>query len=219
MDDIGGNLRAVRRAVEAAAKNTGRAPDSVRLLAVSKGHGIEAVEAALKAGQLAFGENRVQDAKAKFMPLRDQYADLQLHLIGPLQTNKAEDAVRLFDVIETLDRLSLADALAKAIHKVGRAPKLYIEVNIGREHQKAGIPLEDLDGFLAACRERALQIGGLMCIPPQADDPAPHFKKLKELAVQHKLPDISMGMSGDFETAIACGSTEVRIGTAIFGSR
>jgi PLP dependent protein len=219
MNDISGNLKAVRRAVEAAAKGAGRAPASVGLLAVSKGHDEGAVMTALKAGQLAFGENRVQDAKAKFARLKEQYPSLQLHLIGPLQTNKAEDAVRLFDVIETLDRPALADALAKAIKKVGRTPKLYIEVNIGREPQKAGIAPEVLGDFLASCRERQLEIGGLMCIPPQADDPTPHFMMLKELAAQHKLPEISMGMSADFETAIHCGSTEVRIGTAIFGKR
>jgi pyridoxal phosphate enzyme (YggS family) len=219
MGDIGGNLKAIRRAIRAAVEGAGRSLESVRLCVVSKGHDEVAVRAAIAAGQLIFGENRVQEAKAKFTGLRAEYPALELHLIGPLQTNKAEDAVRLFDVIETLDRPALADALAKAIRKAGRAPKLYIEINSANEPQKTGVAIEALGDFLAYCRSRELEIGGLMCIPPQADDPAPHFTRLRELATQHKLREISMGMSADFELAIRCGSTEVRIGTAIFGKR
>jgi len=190
------------------------------LIAVSKGQPPAAIEAALKAGQLAFGENRVQEAKTKFALLRPHWPDLRLHMIGPLQTNKAEDAVLLFDVIETLDRPRLADALARAIKKLNRAPALYIEVNIGNEPQKAGIEPDGLGVFLAYCRtECGLTVTGLMAIPPQAEDTAPYFTKLKTLADAHGLPHISMGMSADFEAAIRCGATEVRVGSALFGPR
>ena len=172
----------------------------------------------MAAGQYCFGENRVQEAAEKFAALRTP--ELELHLIGPLQTNKAEAAVRLFDVIQTLDRAKLAAALAKAIQKTGCHPRLYVEINSGREAQKAGIAPEALDDFLHLCRDvYALTVTGLMCIPPQTDDPVPHFRLLKGLADRHALPHISMGMSADFSQAIACGATEVRIGTAIFGAR
>jgi pyridoxal phosphate enzyme (YggS family) len=205
---ISDNLAAIR-------ENLGKA----HLIAVSKMQGVDAVRAALAAGQMVFGENRVQEAQAKFPALRRDYPNLELHLIGPLQTNKAADAVALFDVIQTLDRPALADAVAKAILKTGRKPRLYIEVNIGREAQKAGIVPEGLEFFLRQCRGRGLEISGLMCIPPQHLDPRPFFTHLKSLADLHGLPYLSMGMSADYKIAIACGATEVRIGSAIFGAR
>ncbi|MDD3370329.1 MAG: YggS family pyridoxal phosphate-dependent enzyme [Alphaproteobacteria bacterium] len=190
------------------------------LIAVSKTQSAEAVREALAAGQRIFGENRVQEAQAKFPPLRGDFPDLELHLIGALQTNKAADAVALFDVIQTLDRPKLADAVAKAIQKTGKRPRFYIEINIGREPQKAGIAPEDAEDFLAYCRTACqLDIAGLMCIPPEEQDPAPYFKELRALATRLGLPHISMGMSADYETAIACGATEVRVGTALFGKR
>ncbi len=191
-----------------------------RLIAVSKTQSREAICEALAAGQRMFGENRVQEARKKFTPLRLDYPDIELHLIGPLQTNKAQDAVECFDVIQTLDRPALADALAKAMRKTGRRPRLYIEVNIGREPQKAGIAPDKLDAFLAYCLfECSLSIGGLMCIPPADRDPAPYFQEMRAHAERLGLPHVSMGMSADFATAIECGATEVRIGTAIFGKR
>jgi len=219
MSDISANLDVIRNTIGAAAVSAGREPGAIKLMAVSKGHDASAVRAALAAGQRCFGENRVQEAKAKFVSLKTTYPDLVLHLIGPLQTNKAGEAVMLFDVIETLDRPSLADGLAKAIKKTGRAPKFLIEINIGGEVQKAGIAPSALSDFLTYCRAKGLMVGGLMCIPPQNADPTPHFLRLKELATQYGLNDLSMGMSDDFETAIRCGSTEVRVGTAIFGPR
>lgn len=220
MAALADSLKTIHQRIKTAAIAAGRNPSSITLLAVSKGKPQSDVEAALKAGHRLFGENRVQEAKAKFTSLRSTYPDLKLHLIGPLQTNKAEEAVKLFDVIETLDRKPLADALAKAVKKTSRAPKFYIEINSGREAQKAGIAPADLDSFLRYCREACgLAIDGLMCIPPQKDDAKIHFLQLKDLAVRHGLATLSMGMSADFEMAIACGSTEVRIGTAIFGAR
>jgi pyridoxal phosphate enzyme (YggS family) len=205
---ISDNLAAIR-------ENLGKA----QLIAVSKMQSAEAVRAAVVAGQMVFGENRVQEARAKFPDLRRDYPNLELHLIGPLQTNKAQDAVELFDVIQTLDRPTLADALAKAMEKTGRKPRLYIEVNIGREAQKAGVLPEGLDLFLRQCRGKGLEIFGLMCIPPQHLDPRPFFTHLKSLADLHSLPHLSMGMSADYKIAIECGATEVRIGSAIFGQR
>jgi pyridoxal phosphate enzyme (YggS family) len=223
--DIANNFSAIRQRIGAAAQAAGRKPQDVRLIAVSKMQDIDAIRAAMAAGQLVFGENRVQEAKRKFAPLREeagsgQGPELELHLIGPLQTNKADDAVKLFDVIQTLDRPELAKALAKSIGKIGRTPKLYIEVNIGNEPQKAGIAPDALPEFLDYCvQECGLTISGLMCIPPQGGDAAPYFRELKNYADQFSLPHISMGMSADFEIAIACGATEVRIGTALFGNR
>ena len=191
-----------------------------RLIAVSKTHPAEAVREAVLAGQRVFGENRVQEAQSKFPPLKEAYPDLELHLIGPLQTNKARDAVALFDVIQTLDRPALADALAKAIRQTGKTPRLYVEINIGNEPQKAGIAPEELGAFLAYCRETcALEIEGLMCIPPHGQAPRPFFAQMKALAETFRLPHLSMGMSADYREAVACGATEVRIGTAIFGTR
>jgi pyridoxal phosphate enzyme (YggS family) len=190
------------------------------LIAVSKTHGIDEIREALAAGQRVFGENRVQEAQEKFPLLRSEFPDIELHLIGALQTNKAQDAVELFDVIQTLDRPQLAQALAKAIRKTGRAPRLSIEVNIGNEPQKSGIPPDQLDTFLATCRaDCGLSISGLMCIPPYDQDPRPYFLALRDHAKRLGLPHLSMGMSADFEVAIECGASEVRIGTAIFGVR
>jgi pyridoxal phosphate enzyme (YggS family) len=206
---IAENLAQIRNAV-----------GSTKLIAVSKTQPMAVVRAALDAGQRVFGENRVQEAGEKFPALRAEYLDIELHLIGPLQSNKARDAVALFDVIQTLDRLSLAKALAKAIDKTGRRPKLYIEVNIGRESQKAGIAPDEVADFLHICRVRyGLMISGLMCIPPNGQDPVPFFTAMRDLADLYDLPNLSMGMSGDYRQAIACGATEVRIGSAIFGAR
>lgn len=203
-----------------ACARAGRDPATVTLVAVSKTHPAEAVLAALGAGQAVFGENRVQEAMAKFPALRPAYPALRLHLIGALQTNKARDAVRVADVIESLDRPKLAAALADAISKEGRQPELLIQVNTGDEPQKAGIPRAEAADFLRACRDdHGLTIAGLMCIPPVEGDPRPHFAYLAGLAAQHGLKTLSMGMSGDYEAAIAEGATHVRIGTAIFGSR
>ena len=193
---------------------------AARLIAVSKTQDAMAITAALDAGQRMFGENRVQEAEAKFPALRIAYPDIQLHLIGALQTNKAQDAVELFDVIQTLDRPQLADALAKAIRKTGRTPRIYIEVNIGKEPQKAGIAPDRVSDFLIYCRNvYGLNIGGLMCIPPLGLEARPFFRQMRTLADRLSLPHLSMGMSGDFETAVECGATEVRVGTAIFGTR
>nr|WP_236686421.1 YggS family pyridoxal phosphate-dependent enzyme [Paramagnetospirillum magnetotacticum] len=193
---------------------------SVTLVAVSKTHSAEAVAQALAAGQRVFGENRVQEAKAKFPDLRGGYPDLELHLIGPLQTNKVRDAIALFDVIETVDRPKLARALADEMERTGRRPRILIQVNTGREAQKAGVDPDQLDAMVAICRnEYKLPLAGLMCIPPAEDDPAPHFRLLADMARRHGLDVISMGMSGDFETAITEGATHVRVGSAIFGHR
>ena len=218
-ETIAANLREVRERIANAAMKAGRAPASVTLVAVSKTKPIEAVRAALRAGQTVFGENRVQEAAEKFPALRAAHP-FALHLIGGLQTNKAREAVRLADVIETLDRPRLADALAAAMEKEGRFPSLLIEVNTGGEARKAGIPLADADAFIADCKGRfGARLTGLMCIPPHGEDPAPHFTWLADRAARHGLSVVSMGMSADYETAIACGATLVRVGTAIFGGR
>lgn len=217
---IADHLTHVRARIDAAARACGRAPDDIDLVAVTKTHPADRVRDALAAGQRVFGENRVQEAARKFPGLRAEFPDLRLHLIGPLQTNKAVDAVRLFDVIETVDRPKLAAALAAAMAKAGRQIPCLIEVNIGGEPQKAGIPPREADAFIAECRDRyRLQIIGLMCVPPADQPPAPHFVRLREIATRNRLPHLSMGMSGDFEEAIRCGATSVRVGTAIFGSR
>lgn len=213
-------LGAVRDAIAETCRSCGREAGSVTLVAVSKTHPVEAVEEAVAAGQRVFGENRVQEAKAKFPALKERVPDLELHLIGPLQTNKVKDAVALFDVIQTLDRPKLAEALAAEIAKAGRRPRLLIEVNTGEEPQKAGIPPREVEGFLAACRDRwALPVSGLMCIPPVDEEPAMHFALLSDMARRLALPEVSMGMSGDYETAVRFGATHVRVGTAIFGAR
>jgi len=219
-DHVAASLRAVLDRIGNAAARAGRRPEDVTLVAVSKTHPVEAVEAALAAGQLHFGENRVQEAAGKFPQLRAAHPGLCLHLIGGLQTNKARDAVRIGDVIETLDRPKLADAIAEAVRKEARTPTLLVEVNVGDEPQKSGIPRAQADDFIIACRARfGAAITGLMCIPPEGEDPRPHFTWLADRAARHGLKVISMGMSADFEIAVACGATHVRVGTAIFGPR
>ena len=218
--NVAANLRQVKDRIAAAALRAGRAADSVHLVAVSKTHPAEAVTAALAAGQLLFGENRVQEAQGKFPDLRPDHPAMRLHIIGGLQTNKARDAVKVADVIESLDRPRLADAIADAIQREGRTPDLLIQVNVGDEPQKAGIPTAEADAFIAASKARfGTALTGLMCIPPAEGDPAPHFDWLAACAKRHGLGVLSMGMSGDFETAIAHGATHVRVGTAIFGHR
>jgi len=213
-------LAEIKTRIEAAARAAGRDPASVRLMAVTKTHGAETVAAALAAGQRLFGENRVQEAEAKYPALRTAHHDLVLHLIGPLQTNKVAEAVALFDAIETLDRPRLAEALAREFRRQARRPDLYIEVNTGEEPQKAGIFPADADAFIATCRDQlGLPIKGLMCVPPAEEEPAMHFALLREIARRHGLTELSMGMSGDFETAIRFGATIVRVGSAIFGAR
>ena len=214
------NLALLRGRIAEACLRANRPPDSVSLVAVSKTHPAEAVEVALAAGQTVFGENRVQKAAAKFPALRPAHPELRLRLVGALQTNKARDAVRLADAIESLDRPRLAAALADAMRKENRRPELLVQVNTGDEPQKAGVPRAEADAFLRLCRdEHGLEIGGLMCIPPFDGDPRPHFGFLAELAARRALPVLSMGMSADFEAAIACGATHVRLGTAVFGVR
>ena len=216
---IAENLAHVRGQMAEAAREAGRPPAEVVLVAVSKTHGADAVAAALACGQRIFGENRVQEAAAKFPGLRVQHPDLELHLIGPLQTNKVREAVSLFDVIESVDRPKLAIALAAEMAAQGRWPRCYVQVNTGEEPQKAGILPAELDAFLAECRDLGLPVVGLMCIPPVDEEPALHFGMLAGMAHRHDLPVLSMGMSGDFEVAIALGATHVRVGTAIFGHR
>jgi hypothetical protein len=220
MDDaIQAAIGAVRARIADAARGAGRDPSAVTLVAVSKTFGDDAVRAALDAGQRVFGENRVQEAAGKFPALKASYPDLELHLIGPLQTNKAREAVALFDVIESVDRERLARELAKEMARTGRRPRLYVQVNIGEEPQKAGVAPGELDALLEACRGLGLAIEGLMCIPPADQPPAPFFASLRELAARHALPVASMGMSGDYAEAIAQGATHVRVGSAIFGVR
>jgi hypothetical protein len=217
---VAANLAAVRAKIAAAEAAAGRAPGSVTLVAVAKSHPAESARAALAAGHRVFGENRVQEAQAKFPALRRDFPDLKLHLIGPLQTNKVRDAVALFDAIETVDRPRLAAALAREFAQSGRSPALFIQVNTGAEPQKAGIAPAEADRFIAACRDaHKLAIVGLMCVPPVADDPARHFALLAEIARRNGLASLSMGMSADFEIAIRHGATHVRVGTAIFGAR
>lgn len=213
-------LAAVRQSIAEAAKAAGRDPEEVTLIAVSKTKPAEAVEAVYAAGQLCFGENRVQEAQSKFTALKVAHPDLTLHLIGPLQTNKARDAVQLFDCIQSLDRPKLARALAKEMAHCRRRPDCLIQVNTGEEPQKAGVLPQDAAALVELVRdELALPLKGLMCIPPLDDNPAPHFALLRELAADWQLPWLSMGMSADFETAVRFGATHVRVGTAIFGAR
>src|SRR5580658_10256359 len=217
-------IAAVRERIAAACRNAGRDPATVTLIAVSKTFGAEAIEPAIAAGQRVFGENRVQEAKAKWPPLLARHVardgGLELHLVGSLQSNKAKEAVALFDAIHSVDRASLAEALAKEIAKQARRPILFVEINTGAEPQKSGVLPQDADGFLTACRDRhGLTISGLMCIPPFDEAPAPHFALTAQIARRNGLQLLSMGMSADFATAIAFGATHVRVGTAIFGTR
>ncbi|WP_374656670.1 YggS family pyridoxal phosphate-dependent enzyme [Dongia sp.] len=219
-DHIAGNLADIRRRIAAAARDAARAADGITLVAVSKTHPAEAAAAAIAAGQTIFGENRVQEAQAKFPALKARHAGLELHLIGPLQTNKVREAVALFDVIESVDREKLARALADEMKKQDRHPLLFIQVNIGEEPQKAGIAPAEIDAFVTLCRDALkLPVAGLMCIPPADKHPAPYFALLREMARRNGLAQLSMGMSGDFETAIQFDATHIRIGTAIFGAR
>ena len=218
--DLAANLKAVRDRIATSARAAGREADAVALVAVSKTQPTGAVRAALAAGQRVFGENRMQEALAKFPGLRNEFPELKLHLIGPLQTNKVKDAVAHCDVIETVDRPRLAEALAREMERTGRRLPCYIEVNTGEEKQKAGVLPGEADAFIADCRDRlGLAIEGLMCIPPEHEEPALHFALLREIARRNNLPILSMGMSADFETAIRFGATHVRVGTAIFGAR
>ncbi|MBL8571769.1 MAG: YggS family pyridoxal phosphate-dependent enzyme [Phreatobacter sp.] len=222
MSDAVSRLAGVKDAIAKAESDAKRPAGSVALVAVSKTFPAEAIEPVLAAGQRVFGENYVQDAKAKWPELRQRYPDAQVHMIGPLQSNKAKEAIGLFDVIETLDRPSLARELQKEIQKAGgtRAPRFLVQVNTGAEPQKGGVVPEEADAFVKACREQyGLAVEGLMCIPPADEPPAPHFALLTTIARRNGLKVISMGMSADYPVAIAMGATHVRVGSAIFGSR
>lgn len=210
----------IRRRIDTAAIVAGRERANVTLMAVSKTFDADAIRPVLKAGHRVFGENRVQEASRKWPALREQFSGVELHLIGPLQTNKVGDAVALFDCIQTLDRPKLARALAREIAKQNRHPCLLVQVNTGEEAQKSGVSPNSADAFIRSCREECgLTLAGLMCIPPAGDDPAIHFNMLGEIAGRNGLTELSMGMSNDFEAAISCGATMVRIGAAIFGVR
>lgn len=214
------NLRAIREELNAALKEAGRAPDALAITAVTKTFGEDRIRPVLEAGHRIFGENRVQEAMAKWPALKAEYPDVELRLIGPLQSNKAKEAVALFDVIETVDRVKIARALAGEMEKQDRAPGLLVQVNTGEESQKAGIAPKEADAFIAQCREEfGLSIGGLMCIPPLEEDPAPHFALLAKIAERNGLETLSMGMSADYVIAARLGATHVRIGTGIFGAR
>ncbi len=218
--DPAANLAAVQRELKAALAEAGRREDATEIVAVSKTFDEERILPVLEAGHRVFGENRVQEAQAKWPALKARYPDVELRFIGPLQSNKTKDAVALFDVIETVDRPKLARALAAEIEKQGRRPQLLIQVNTGEEAQKAGVAPDETDAFVRACREEyGLAIAGLMCIPPAADDPAPHFALLAKLAERNGLAVVSMGMSADFPIAAQLGATHVRVGSAIFGPR
>ncbi len=215
-----GRLAEVRRRIAEACREAGRDAAGVTLVAVSKTFAADAIEPVIAAGQRVFGENRVQEAKAKWPALRERHPGIALHLIGPLQSNKAKEAVALFDAIHSVDRPSLCAALAKEIEKQGRSPLLFVEINTGAEPQKAGILPEAADAFLRDCRETyGLAVAGLMCIPPAEEPPAPHFALTAKIAARNGLGLLSMGMSADYETAIRFGATHVRVGSAIFGAR
>ncbi len=217
---IAANLALVRGRIAAAATSAGRDPGAVTLVAVAKTHPVERIASALAAGQRVFGENRVQEAAGKWPELKRKWPGIELHLIGPLQTNKAADAVALFDVIESLDRPKLAQALAAEMKRCGRRPACYVQVNTGEEPQKAGIAPAAADDFIRHCRtELGLPVVGLMCLPPVDEEPSLHFSLLREIARRSGIAILSMGMSADYDVAVAFGATHVRIGTAIFGER
>lgn len=219
MDSVAA-LRGITSRIEIAAKGAGRDPSAITLVAVSKTYGEEALLPVLEAGQRVFGENRVQEAKSKWPPLKARFDGIDLHLLGPLQSNKTREAVELFDAIHSVDRMKIAEALAAEMARQDRHPKLFVQVNTGEEPQKAGIPPRDTATFIASCREQLrLDIAGLMCIPPVDEEPALHFSLLAKLARENGMAGLSMGMSDDFETAIALGATHVRVGSAIFGPR
>ena len=218
--DTRSRLAAVRAEIAAACRAAARAPSEVTLIAVSKTFGPEAIEPVIGAGQTVFGENRVQEAKAKWPPLRERHPAIELHLIGPLQSNKAREAVALFDAIHSVDRASLCEALAKEIARKGSSPFLFVEINTGGEPQKAGVLPEAADAFICSCQKTyLLPIAGLMCLPPADEPPAPHFALTAKIAKRNGLKALSMGMSADFATAIELGATHIRVGTAIFGAR
>ncbi len=218
--DAGARLAEIRARIAQAARDCGRSPEEVTLVCVSKTFAADEIKPVLEAGERVFGENKVQEALSKWPALKHLYPHVELHLIGPLQTNKAREAVEFFDCVETLDRPKLAAALAKEILRTGRHPKLYVQVNTGAEPQKAGILPQDADSFIAACRkDYGLEISGLMCIPPLNEQASPHFALLSQIARRNGIAILSMGMSGDFELAIQLGATHVRVGTAIFGKR
>jgi PLP dependent protein len=213
-------LAAVRAEIERACREASRDPAGVTLVAVSKTFGADAIEPVIAAGQRVFGENRVQEAKAKWPALTARHPGIELHMIGPLQSNKAKEAVALFDAIHSVDRPSLCEALSKEIARQGRRPRLFVEINTGAEQQKAGVLPQDADAFLARCRDDyGLTIDGLMCIPPADEAPAPHFALTAKIAKRNGLELLSMGMSADFPAAITMGATHVRVGSAIFGAR
>ena len=220
MSEVAAHLAEVRGRIDAAAKAAGRNPADVTLVAVSKTHGADRVRDLLAAGHRIFAENRVQEAEEKYPALKAEFPDLELHLIGPLQTNKARDAVALFDAIESVDRERIAAALAKELELSGRRPDCYLQVYTGEEPQKAGIAPAEVDAFVAACRDtHKLPVVGLMCIPPVGEEPALHFALLAKMAARLGLARVSMGMSADYETAVKLGATHVRVGSALFGSR
>ncbi|KAB2880359.1 MAG: YggS family pyridoxal phosphate-dependent enzyme [Pseudorhodoplanes sp.] len=213
-------LAAINAEIADACREAGRARADVTLIAVSKTFGVAAIEQAIAAGQAVFGENRVQETKAKWPALKEKHPALELHLIGPLQSNKAKEALALFDAIHSVDRPSLCEALAKEIMRQNRRPLLFVEINTGAEAQKAGVRPDEADAFLARCRDSyGLEISGLMCIPPFDQAPAPHFALTAKIAARNGLKLLSMGMSADFATAIQFGATHVRVGSAIFGAR
>ena len=214
------NLARIRARLNAAAEEAGRKPEDITVIAVSKNHGAEAILPLLEAGHRVFGENRVQEAMGKWPALRERYPDIELHLIGPLQTNKAKEAVGFFDVIETVDRPKLARILSEEMARQAKILRLLVQVNTGEEEQKAGAAPQEADAFIAQCRdEYGLAIDGLMCIPPAEEAPAPHFALLAKIAARNGLKTLSMGMSGDYEIAATLGATHVRVGTEIFGAR
>lgn len=219
MDQPATPLAEIRSRIDAAARLARRKPDSVTLVAVSKTHEADAIRPLLEEGQRVFGENRVQEAEAKWPTLRAEFPDVELHLVGQLQSNKAEEAVALFDCIHSLDRESLVAALGKAMAKAGRKVPCFIQVNIGAEEQKGGCAVADLPALLASARAAGIEVIGLMCVPPAGIEPAPFFALLDKLAADHGLPCLSMGMSEDFETAVTLGATHVRVGSALFGAR
>ena len=219
MESAASRLSDVRERIDHACKVAGRKADEVTLVAVSKTHSTEAIEPLLEAGQRLFGENRVQEAQGKWPALRERWPETELHLVGSLQSNKAADAVALFDCIHSLDRPSLVAALARAMDKAGRQVPCFVQVDIGEEPQKGGCAIPELPALLAQARDAQIPVIGLMCVPPHGIEPAPFFALLDKLARDHGLPGRSMGMSGDYETAIMLGATHVRVGTALFGER
>ncbi|PTX01571.1 YggS family pyridoxal phosphate-dependent enzyme [Pararhodobacter aggregans] len=213
------SLQSITERLHAAEARAGRAPGSVTLIAVSKVQPPERVEAVLAAGQRIFGENRVQEAQGRWPDFQARYEGISLHLIGPLQSNKARAAMGMVDAIHSVDRVKLAETLARLADEIGRCPELFLQVNTGEEPQKAGVLPGEADALVARCRALSLPVAGLMCIPPADEDPAPHFRLLGEIAARNGLSGLSMGMSEDFETAVALGATHVRVGSAIFGTR